>query len=111
MSLSFSPNFNSGIPERKDFIRMAPIISECRTVPLLETKIFNFSTTSRKISFLRCLIPSVRHDTTGIRGRQVSDCGEKTTKYKNHKSKLKYILKKQEWKTSFFACQQYIQSQ
>lgn len=41
--------------------------------PLEETRRLSFSTTSRKISFLRCLIPSERHDTvlvsaTGGRG-------------------------------------------
>lgn len=73
MSLSLRPSLSSGMPERKDFMRMAPMISECSTVPLEATRRLSFSTTSRKISFLRCLIPSDRHDTvlvsaTGGRG-------------------------------------------
>ena len=67
MSLSFNPSFNSGIPLRKLFIWIEPMISECNTVPLLATSRFTFSITSRKISFFRCLIPSDRHDTALVR--------------------------------------------
>lgn len=61
--LSFNPNFNSGIPLKADLIFTAPITSDLNTVPLFKTKIFNFSITSRKISFFWCFTPSVLHET------------------------------------------------
>jgi hypothetical protein len=45
------------VPERNDFICTDPMISECSTVPFDDTSKFNFSTTSKKISFFRCFIP------------------------------------------------------
>ena len=62
-TLSFRPNFNSGMPDKNDFILMAPTISEWSTEPLVDTNKLRRSTTSKKISFLRCLMPSGRHDT------------------------------------------------
>jgi len=63
-SLSFKPNFSSGMPLRYDRIRTRPMISELSTVPLAETRMFSFSMTSRKTSFLKCLMPSGLHETT-----------------------------------------------
>jgi len=50
-TLSFKPNLHSGIPLNADFILTAPIISDLKTSPLLDTKILSFSTTSKNISF------------------------------------------------------------
>mmetsp|Transcript_22673 Transcript_22673/g.40364 ORF Transcript_22673/g.40364 Transcript_22673/m.40364 type:complete len:284 (-) Transcript_22673:291-1142(-) len=63
MSLSFRPSLSSGMPERKDLILTAPLISECNTVPLAATRRLSFSTTSRNISFFLCLMPSARQET------------------------------------------------
>mmetsp|Transcript_20203 Transcript_20203/g.48210 ORF Transcript_20203/g.48210 Transcript_20203/m.48210 type:complete len:236 (-) Transcript_20203:555-1262(-) len=65
-SLSLSPSFSSGIPLRYDRIFSAPRISERRMFPLEATRMLTDSTTSRKISFLRYLIPSERHETTPV---------------------------------------------
>lgn len=67
MSLSFKPSLSSGIPDRNDFIWITPMISEWRTVPLLDTRRLSRSMTSRNISFLRCLMPSDRHETALVR--------------------------------------------
>ena len=67
ISLSLRPNFNSGIPDRYDFIFIAPTISEWRTLPEPETRIFNFSTTSKNISFFLCFIPSLRQLTAFVK--------------------------------------------
>mmetsp|Transcript_60987 Transcript_60987/g.83744 ORF Transcript_60987/g.83744 Transcript_60987/m.83744 type:complete len:237 (+) Transcript_60987:737-1447(+) len=77
ISLSFNPNFSSGMPLRKLFILIAPTISEFSTVPLLETRRLSFSTTSRNISFFRCFMPSDRQLTalvTAIGGRAATSC-------------------------------------
>ena len=42
--LSFKPNFRSGIPERKHFIRIFPVTSQRRTLPAI-TKWFIFNQT------------------------------------------------------------------
>lgn len=36
--LSFNPNFKSGIPERKHFIRIFPVTSQRRTLPTKSNK-------------------------------------------------------------------------
>mmetsp|Transcript_238 Transcript_238/g.555 ORF Transcript_238/g.555 Transcript_238/m.555 type:complete len:262 (+) Transcript_238:527-1312(+) len=66
MSLSFRPSLSSGMPERKDLIFTAPLISLWRTVPLAATRRLSFSTTSRKISFFLCLMPSARQLTAFV---------------------------------------------
>mmetsp|Transcript_23852 Transcript_23852/g.63965 ORF Transcript_23852/g.63965 Transcript_23852/m.63965 type:complete len:229 (-) Transcript_23852:417-1103(-) len=65
-SLSFSPSLSSGIPLRYDLILSEPKISERSSVPFAATSKLSRSTTSRKISFLRCLMPSERHDTAFV---------------------------------------------
>ena len=65
-SLSFKPNFSSGMPDKYDRIFSAPKISERKMLPLEPTRMLTDSTTSRKISFLRYLMPSLRHDTTPV---------------------------------------------
>jgi len=92
-SLSLSPSLSSGIPLRYERILSAPRISDRRMLPLDPTRMFTYprpdprqpprarptrggrlrargartdSTTSRKISFFRYLIPSLRQDTTPV---------------------------------------------
>ena len=47
------------VPERKDFIFNCPTISDRNTFPLELTRIFNFSITSKNISFFLCFIPVI----------------------------------------------------
>ncbi len=44
-TLSLRPSFNSGMPDKNDFIFKAPRISEWSTVPLEDTSKLSFSTT------------------------------------------------------------------
>lgn len=72
-TLSFNPNRNSGIPDRKQFILMQPSISQRTTCPLALAKRLTHSMTSRKTSFFLYLMPSDRQETAfvtaaGIRG-------------------------------------------
>mmetsp|Transcript_10034 Transcript_10034/g.23456 ORF Transcript_10034/g.23456 Transcript_10034/m.23456 type:complete len:293 (+) Transcript_10034:235-1113(+) len=67
MTLSLRPSLSSGMPERNDLIFTAPLISECSTVPFAATRRLSFSTTSRKISFFLCLIPSALQLTAFVR--------------------------------------------
>mmetsp|Transcript_60339 Transcript_60339/g.106851 ORF Transcript_60339/g.106851 Transcript_60339/m.106851 type:complete len:229 (+) Transcript_60339:636-1322(+) len=62
-SLSFSPSLSSGMPLRYDLILREPKISERSRVPFAATSKLSRSTTSRKISFFRCLMPSERQET------------------------------------------------
>lgn len=39
--LSFKPNFRSGIPERKHFIRIFPVTSQRRTLPVMTKLLLN----------------------------------------------------------------------
>jgi hypothetical protein len=55
-------------------ILTAPRISECSTVPLEETRRSRLSTTSRNISFLRCLMPGGRHDTALVTADGGASC-------------------------------------
>lgn len=63
-ALSFKPSFNSGIPESMHLPLTVPMISELRTDPAGFTIMFNYSITSRKISFFLYLMFSGLHDTT-----------------------------------------------
>ena len=65
-SLSLSPSLSSGIPERYERILSEPRISLRSSVPFTATSRLRRSTTSRKISFFLCLIPSERHDTAFV---------------------------------------------
>mmetsp|Transcript_28945 Transcript_28945/g.59240 ORF Transcript_28945/g.59240 Transcript_28945/m.59240 type:complete len:323 (+) Transcript_28945:541-1509(+) len=97
MSLSLSPSFSSGIPDRKDFILTAPRISECRTVPLAATSRLSFSTTSRKISFFLCLMPSARHDTAFVRATGGLDLASSAVRLPSWVMKERRMVESRNW--------------
>ena len=71
-TLSLSPSLHSGMPLSIVLIFRAPTISLLTTVPLLFTRRFTLSTTSKNTSFFLYRMPSLLHETafvTAIGGR------------------------------------------
>ena len=61
-SLSLMPNLHSGIPLSWALTSTWPTTSDLRTVPLIESSTFTFSTISIKTSFLLYRMPSARQE-------------------------------------------------
>mmetsp|Transcript_28611 Transcript_28611/g.39526 ORF Transcript_28611/g.39526 Transcript_28611/m.39526 type:complete len:216 (-) Transcript_28611:382-1029(-) len=66
VSLSFSPNLRSGIPERKHFMSTFPLTSDRSTVPFADMRRLTLSIMSRNTSFFLYLIPSRRCPTAPV---------------------------------------------
>mmetsp|Transcript_23169 Transcript_23169/g.50770 ORF Transcript_23169/g.50770 Transcript_23169/m.50770 type:complete len:267 (-) Transcript_23169:705-1505(-) len=66
VSLSFSPSFRSGMPERKHFIISFPEQSDRSTVPLADISRFTLSMMSRYTSFFLYRMPSRRCPTAPV---------------------------------------------